>query len=265
MIRFCNILFFVCILSSISWAQDDLKYVREGNKQYDLGEYEKAGESYQRALDENVNSSQGAFNLGDASYKQEKYEEAAAQFETFALRDHNKTDVAKSYHNLGNSLMMSKEYAKSIEAYKNALRNNPDDAGTKYNLAYAQQKLAEQQKQQENKEQEKQKNDDKEEKEDKKSEEKMENQAEDDQKKEKEDQDQKDKKDDEQKSNSDQNQDEKTKEEKQQQEQKPQPNQISKEEAKKLLDALKNEEQNVQSKLTKGKMKATKINIEKDW
>ncbi|HHZ64029.1 MAG TPA: tetratricopeptide repeat protein, partial [Flavobacteriales bacterium] len=227
------------------------------NKQYEEGEYEKAGESYQKALSENSNSSQGTFNLGDAAYKQEKYEEAAAQFETFALRDDNKENVAKSYHNLGNSLMMSKEYAKSVEAYKNALRNNPSDAGTKYNLAYAQQKLAEQQKQ---------KNEEKEEKDDKENKEKDEPQSEDDQKKEKEDQDQKDKKEDDKKSESEQNQNEKTKEEEQQeQEKQPQPNQISQEDAKKLLDALKNEEQNVQNKLTKNKMKATRINIEKDW
>ena len=153
--------------------------------------------------------------------------------------------------------MMSKEYAKSVEAYKNALRNNPSDAGTKYNLAYAQQKLAEQQKQ---------KNEEKEEKDDKENKEKDEPQSEDDQKKEKEDQDQKDKKEDDKKSESEQNQNEKTKEEEQQeQEKQPQPNQISQEDAKKLLDALKNEEQNVQNKLTKNKMKATRINIEKDW
>ncbi|HIA12080.1 MAG TPA: tetratricopeptide repeat protein [Flavobacteriales bacterium] len=257
MIKISNILLFVCLSCSAAFSQDDLKYVREGNKQYEEGEYEKAGESYQKALSENSNSSQGTFNLGDAAYKQEKYEEAAAQFETFALRDDNKENVAKSYHNLGNSLMMSKEYAKSVEAYKNALRNNPSDAGTKYNLAYAQQKLAEQQKQ---------KNEEKEEKDDKENKEKDEPQSEDDQKKEKEDQDQKDKKEDDKKSESEQNQNEKTKEEEQQeQEKQPQPNQISQEDAKKLLDALKNEEQNVQNKLTKNKMKATRINIEKDW
>jgi len=263
MIKISNILLFVCLSCSAAFSQDDLKYVREGNKQYEEGEYEKAGESYQKALSENSNSSQGTFNLGDAAYKQEKYEEAAAQFETFALRDDNKENVAKSYHNLGNSLMMSKEYAKSVEAYKNALRNNPSDAGTKYNLAYAQQKLAEQQKQ--DKEQEKQKNEDKEEKDDKENKEKDDPQSEDDQKKEKEEQDQKDKKEDDKKSESEQNQNEKTKEEQQEQEKQPQPNQISQEDAKKLLDALKNEEQNVQNKLTKNKMKATRINIEKDW
>ena len=266
MIRLANILLVICVFSGPILAQDDLKYIREGNKQYENGEYEMAGESYQKALSENANSSQGAFNLGDASYKQEKYEDAAAQFETFALRGDNKTDVAKSYHNLGNSLMMSKEYGKSVEAYKNALRNNPSDAATKYNLAYAQQKLAEQQKQKDNEEQEKQKNDDNEEKDDKDMKDEDKPQSEDDQQKEKEDQEKKDNKEDDKKSESEQKQNEKTKEEEQkEQEKKPNPNEISKEDAKKLLDALKNEEQNVQNKLTKNKMKATKINIEKDW
>ena len=268
MSRSCIVLIFMGLSCSVALAQEDLKHIREGNKQYEQGEYEMAGESYQKALSENANSSQGTFNLGDASYKQEKYEEAAAQFEIFALRENNKTDVAKSYHNLGNSLMMKKKYAKSVEAYKNSLRNNPDDASTKYNLAYAQKKLAEQQKKKDNKEQDKQKNDDNEEKDDKEMKDKEKPQAEEDQKGEKDDQEQDPNKNEEQKDESDQKQNEKTEKDQQQeekQEQKPQPNQISQEEAQKLLDALKNEEQNLQSKLTKNRMKATKINIEKDW
>jgi len=147
-------------ITANSYAQDDKKNIRKGNKLYSDGKYEDAEMRYRQALDENSNSFEGAFNLGDAAYKQEKYEDAATQFDllTKQLADNDK--IAKSYHNLGNSYLKSKDYGKSVEAFKNALRNNPADLDTKYNLAYAQQKLKEQQQEQ--------KNEDKENKEDQK-------------------------------------------------------------------------------------------------
>jgi tetratricopeptide (TPR) repeat protein len=40
-------------------------------------------------------------------------------------------------HNLGNTRMKKKDYAGAIEAYKDALRNNPNDEETQYNLSEA--------------------------------------------------------------------------------------------------------------------------------
>ena len=54
---------------------------------------------------------------------------------------------AEAYHNMGNALLEQKKYEESINAYKQALRNNPEDADTKYNLAYAQKMIQQQQQQ----------------------------------------------------------------------------------------------------------------------
>lgn len=226
----------VIILALASWlmpiaaiAQQDKKFIIDGNKQYEKKNYAEAEKNYSRALGKNKNSYKGAFNLGDAYYKQGKYEDAANQFQRLTHSAASKDTLSKAYHNLGNSLLKSKKYEESINAYKNALKNNPNDEDTRYNLSYAQQMLKQQQ-QQKNKDNKDKKNDKKD--------------------KDKKDEKKKDKKD-----------------EKKQDKEKPQPqkDQISKEDANRLLDALQNDEKNLQNKLKKEPKQGVKVKIEKDW
>ncbi|PIP55184.1 MAG: aerotolerance regulator BatC [Bacteroidetes bacterium CG23_combo_of_CG06-09_8_20_14_all_32_9] len=135
-----------------STAQTDKKQIREGNKLYKNKKFRESEVSYQKALKKDPKSFKANFNLGDALYKQEKYEEAVKQFTEVEGKSGNKTNSAKVYHNLGNSYLLKNKIDESISAYKNALRNNPRDMATKYNLAYAQalKKKQEQQKKQQN-------------------------------------------------------------------------------------------------------------------
>ncbi|MGZ6416696.1 MAG: tetratricopeptide repeat protein, partial [Bacteroidia bacterium] len=198
-----------------------------------------------KALIKNKDSYKGSFNLGDAYYNQGKYEEAANQFQLLTHRATSKDTLSKAYHNLGNSLLKSKKYQESIDAYKNALKNNPNDDDTRYNLSYAQQMLRKQQDQQ--KKQDKNKDKDK----DKKDKDKDKNKDKD-----------KDKKDqDKNKDKQDKDKQDKDKQDQQKEDQ----NNISKEDAKRILDALQNDEKNVQDKVKKAKVNGAKVKIEKDW
>ncbi len=219
-----------------NYAQSEKKHIKDGNEAYKKSDYTTAEKEYNKALGKNKDSYKGSFNLGDAYYKQGKYEEAANQFQLLTHHATSKDTLAKAFHNLGNSLLKSKKYQESVDAYKNALKNNPNDADTRYNLAYAQQYLKQQQEQQK-KEEEKKEKEKKEEKKDKKEKEKEEKEKE---KKEKE---------------------EKEKNDKPEE----QKNKISKEDAQRLLDALQNDEKNLQDKMKKIKAKGTKAEIEKDW
>jgi len=232
---------------AMSYAQPERKHIREGNELYESGKYADAEDSYRKAIDENSSSYEGSFNLGDASYRQEKYEDAANQFELLTHKDEGKEAVANSYHNMGNSLLQEKKYEKAVEAYKNSLRNNPRDMDTKYNLAYAQQKLMEQQQQDQNQDQEN-KDEEKEDEEKKEQEQKKDEQK---------DQEQKDQKNQEQQKDKSQ--------ENQEQQPQPQPDKISKEDAQRMLDALRNEEMDIQQKLKKKRASAQKVKIDKDW
>lgn len=230
------------------FGQNDKKYIREGNKEFANENFEKSELSYRKAVELAKAPFKASFNVGDALYKQEKYEEAAKQFEQLSESDIEKTAKGAMYHNLGNSMLQSNKLEESIEAYKDALRNNPNDLETKYNLAFAQDKLKEQQQQQQ------QQNKDNQDQDKNKDQENKDNQ--DQQNKDQENKDNKDKQD----QNQDQN---KNNQDKQQQQQKP--NQISKEDAARILQALQNQEKDIQDKVKKAKAVKAKVKTTTNW
>jgi Predicted membrane protein len=118
--------------------------LRKGNKEYRQEKYTEAEIDYRKALEANARSTDAAFNLGNALFKQTKMPEALEQYQASLSGETDKVKLASSWHNIGNISMAGKDYAKSIEAYKQALRNNPADNETRYNLALAQKLLEEQ-------------------------------------------------------------------------------------------------------------------------
>jgi len=222
------ILILVLILISFpGFSQKDKKLIREGNKLYKDGKYKDAELNYRKALEIDKESVKGKFNLGDAVYKEKNFSESSKIFEDLSTRQLDKPVKAKVLHNLGNSLLEAKQYDQSINAYKNSLLNDPSDKDTKYNLEYAKQMLKKQQQQQQ-------------------------------QNKDKKDQDKKDQ-DKKQEQNKDQNKDQ---DKKQPQDQN---KKISKEDAERMLEALKNNEKKTMAKVKKEKAKVQQVTIEKDW
>jgi Ca-activated chloride channel family protein len=223
-----TLLITLLLLTSNVFAQSERKLVREGNKLYMEKKFTDAEVNYKKSLNVNKESPPAKFNLGDAYYKQDKYEDAASQFNMIATdKNLSKQQQSQAYHNLGNSLLKAKKYDESINSYKNALKLNPKDNDTRYNLAYAQAMLQQQQQ----KQQQQNKND-------QKKDQKKEQQQKQDQKKDQ----------------------QKNDEQKQAQQQK---QKISKEDAEKMLQALNNDEKNAQKKLAR--KQATRIQIDKQW
>ena len=267
-------------------AQQERKFIREGNELFEKQDFEKAEVEYRKAADKKANSFEAAFNMADALYKQKKYDEALEQFSALAKQETDKERLGEIYHNIGNTLLAMEKTDESIEAYKNSLRNRPASEQTKYNLEFARHK---QQQDQQNQDQNKDKNKDqnKDQNKDNQDQNKDQNQDQQDQNKDQQDQnkdrqdqnkdqqnkDQQDQnKDQQNKDRQDQNKDQQNKNDqnKDQQQQHPQQQQgkISKEDAERLLEALQNDEKNVQEKVQKQKaqeQKAKKMKIEKDW
>jgi len=150
---------FIMLLSSLAVGQNENRLIRKGNSQYEEGNYKKAEVWYLKSRESKDPSFKGIFNLGDAWYQQENYLQAASAFDS--LRNFDLDDDIRSGtdYNLGNSLLQlaldttmqeqnQQALPGSIESYKNALRLNPGDQDAKYNLAYAQNLLQQQQNQQ---------------------------------------------------------------------------------------------------------------------
>lgn len=129
-------------------AQQERKFIRKGNNEFTDEKYLESEIEYRKALDKEKSSFEGQFNLGDALFKQEKYDEALDQFQILAGTEKDPAKLAPVYHNIGNCHMASGKIKEAIDAYKQSLRNNPMDNDTRYNLIAAQKMLQQQQQQQ---------------------------------------------------------------------------------------------------------------------
>jgi tetratricopeptide (TPR) repeat protein len=137
------------IAATTSFAQKDNRLVRQGNKEYDKENYTEAETDYLKALDVNHSSVPATYNLGATRYRQDSMKQAVQNWSATALNQENNADLrSQSFYNIGNAMMKTQSYQQSIEAYKQALRLNPNDDEARYNLAYAQKMLQQQQQQQ---------------------------------------------------------------------------------------------------------------------
>ncbi|MCO5250821.1 MAG: tetratricopeptide repeat protein [Candidatus Kapabacteria bacterium] len=251
------IIMFAFAMISTSWSQSTKSFIREGNEKFKAKQFEEAEVKYRKAL-EVAPDYRATFNLGDALYKNEQYADAISKFSDIISQKPDKATTSNAYHNLGNAYYKSDDFEKSIAAYKNALKLNPQDNDTRHNLEMARRMLKQQQEQQQNKSDNK---DDKDEDGDKEQE-KQDGDKDQNQQKQDEQQGKNDQQKDEQQQNNDGDGKEQQGQEQQKNQQNRQKSEISKEDAERILEALKNEELDVQKKVLK---KQQRRPSEKNW
>ncbi|KJD34173.1 BatC [Tamlana nanhaiensis] len=281
------------LISAISFAQEDAEkaqllamkkannFVYEGNTLLNEDNFVSAEMEYRKALSQQASTKAGAYNLGTSYITKGNFDEALYRLQQAANLSTSKEEKHSAFHNIGNILMQNKKCKEAVEAYKNALRNDPTDDETRYNLGLAKE-CAKQQQDQEDKNQDQDKQDENKENEDKedkqdqneKQDENKENEGDNDKnqdKNEEGEQDDKKEGDDEKDENGkpkDEKQDKSDKGEddkKEQQQPKPQQGQLSPQQIKNLLEAMNNQEQKVQEKINAEKQKGVKVKTEKDW
>ncbi len=205
--------------------------IRKGNKLFVADSFSNAADAevhYKKALEEKNNAPEAVFNLGDAEYQQKRYDTAANHFKLAGTLVADTLEKAKAYHNLGNAYAQAQKYEEAVKAYKDALKLNPKDADTRYNLAWCNEKLRQKNQGGGGGNQNKQKDD---------------------------------------KQQQDKNQQNKQQQQQKQQgnqQQKQQPK-LSKQEAEQLMQALQNEEQKTNQKVQQKQVKVQNIKIQKDW
>lgn len=273
------VLILLMVTSWFSFAQDDTKekeqlkaiqkansYVYDANELVDKDDYVAAEMEYRKAISEQPTTVSGTYNLGNSYYQKGNYEEALYRHQQAAKNAEDRAEKHKAFHNIGNILMKNEKCQEAVEAFKNALRNDPTDDETRYNLALAKECAERQQ------ENNKDKKDEDENKEDNQDQEKEDQQNQDQQNQDDKDQGDQDEKD------GDDKEDEKGKpkddkkdnqggdeKDKDQQKPQPQPGQLSPQQIKNLLEAMNNQEQKVQEKMNAEKQKGTPVKTDKDW
>ena len=146
-----SVIFFLAALTAVTITTEvhaqrfaDRWEIRFGNRAYQRGDFEQSATNFDRALERNPQSFAAAFNLGNALYREERFDEAAQVFGSLAHESGEMPErIAESHYNAGNALVGQQLLREALEEYKNSLRANPDDMDAKFNLAYVKKLLEE--------------------------------------------------------------------------------------------------------------------------
>src|SRR5690554_6869844 len=232
-INYSMLLLLLTAAASNTAAQEERPHVRRGVALLEQERFAEAEAEFRSALQLKPSSFEAAYNLGTALFRQEKYDEALQQLQaTTPFANDDKQRLASLFHNLGNSYLFGQNIDQSIEAYKQALRHNPLDDETRYNLIAAM-KLKDEQEEQEEEQQDQQEQD--------QQEQEQQEQQEQEQEQEQQEQEQQD-----------------------QQQQQQESEGISRENAERLLQALEEDEKELLEKMNQNREKQP-VRIEKNW
>ena len=136
-----SILIIILMQNVLGFAQDAVALIDKANSDYQAKSYTTSEENYRLAVAKADTILAGKYDLANAIYKQKRINEAGELYLNAITMAKTKMQKAQVYHNLGNSYFQKGKLEEAIEAYKNALRNNPKDEETRYNLALAKELL----------------------------------------------------------------------------------------------------------------------------
>ena len=150
------------------------KNVRDGNKAYNEQRYGAAEEKYKAAIEANASSKEASYNLANTYYRQQRWDDAVKEYQHYlTIENEDPKKMSTAWSNMGNTYLKKKANEKgqqpqqmmqpgqdpqqqqpqqkqadnlklSMEAYKQALRLDPTDDNTRYNLAVVQKMIKDQ-------------------------------------------------------------------------------------------------------------------------
>ncbi len=215
-------------------AQSDRQLIRQGNKLFKKGNVVDAEVAYRKAQEKNERNPQANYNLGSALLQQRKDSAAASHLEIAAKLETNPIRRAQAYHNMGVICQQRQMFGEAIEAYKEALRNNPTDDATRYNLELCKRQQKQQQQDQQNQQQQNQ------------------------QQKQQQDQDK-------QKQEQQKKEEQKKQQQQQQQQQQQKKEEMSRENAEQMLNAAMQDEKATQERMKKAQQQQGRRKLQKNW
>lgn len=125
-------------------AQTDRKEVRAGNKAFRKGDFRKSEIDYRKAVLKDSLSVAAQYNLASSLYRQDDYEGAQKALSSIAETVSAVETVgtkADFYFNQGDVALAQKDYASAVKSFRQSLLLRPDDMDAKENYIYAKEML----------------------------------------------------------------------------------------------------------------------------
>ncbi len=136
------------------FAQDDTNIANKANSLYNKGEYDKAIELYDKALEKKPDSPEINFGKGAATYKKDQFDKASGLFEK-GLLSKDKQFESQANYNLANSKFREAEGKEKTDLkgsinilkdalgyYKRSIDLDDRDKDAKFNYEFTQKKIA---------------------------------------------------------------------------------------------------------------------------
>ena len=137
LVRYSLLVVLAVLSCAAALAQPDRREVRSGNRQFKKGNWQKSEIEYRKALVKDTSSVAASYNLANALYRQDNFEEAGKSLEKIKEEASVSPSAADYYYNLGNVAVKKEDWSGAVEAYKQSLLRRPDDMDAKENYAYA--------------------------------------------------------------------------------------------------------------------------------
>lgn len=128
---------FCLLLSSGLSAQKENAAITNGNNLYKKNNFAQSAAEYKKALSLAPENPVANYNLGNAAFKANDYEAALNSYDAAIKNGKDKPGMEQAYYNQGVAYSKQKKLAESIQAWKNALKLEPDDNEARENLQKA--------------------------------------------------------------------------------------------------------------------------------
>lgn len=138
----------VITLLALFLVASSLNDPRRANEAFQQGDFERAAELYRQAIEQNPDDARLWFNLGNSLANLGSDEEAAEAYQEFRNRASSPQEQALADYNLGKMKSDQEQYDEALSSFRDALRKNPDDEDARHNYELAQRRLQQQQEQQ---------------------------------------------------------------------------------------------------------------------
>ena len=125
-------------------AQTDRKEVRAGNRAFRKGDFRKSEIDYRKAVLKDSLSLAAQYNLASSLYRQDDYEGAQKALSSIAETVSGIEAAgtkADFYFNQGDVALAQKDYASAVKSFRQSLLLRPDDMDAKENYIYAKEML----------------------------------------------------------------------------------------------------------------------------
>ena len=149
-----QVVLFLCVAGK---SQKPEPEIYKGNELYKKQQFDKANEAYQQALTKDPSNPIANYNSGNASFRQNKFDDAIKSFDNTINNTKDKNLQQQAYYNKGVALSKQQKLQESIDAWKEALRLNANDKDTRENLEKALRELKKKQQEENQKKNNKQK------------------------------------------------------------------------------------------------------------